>query len=78
MAYSQGMALVYTGLGVAAGVLGQGLAAYLQHPTVVLVFAALMVLLSLSMFGLYELQLPAVVQSWLGAGSSHLPGGRFA
>lgn len=77
LAYSQGMALVYTGLGVAAGVLGQGLAAYLQHPTVVLVFAALMVLLSLSMFGLYELQLPAVVQSWLGAGSSHLPGGRF-
>ncbi|HET6788015.1 MAG TPA: thioredoxin family protein, partial [Aquabacterium sp.] len=41
------------------------------------VFAALMVLLSLSMFGLYELQLPASVQSWLGAGTSHLPGGRF-
>ncbi len=77
LSYSQGMALVYTGLGVAAGLLGQGLAAYLQHPTVVLVFAALMVLLSLSMFGLYELQLPAAVQSWLGAGSSHLPGGRF-
>lgn len=75
--YSQGMALVYTGLGVAAGLLGQGLAAYLQHPTVVLVFAALMVLLSLSMFGLYELQLPATVQSWLGAGTGHLPGGRF-
>ena len=77
LAYSQGMALVYTGLGVAAGVLGQGLAAYLQHPTVVLVFAALMVLLSLSMFGLYELQLPPRVQSWLGASSSHLPGGQF-
>ncbi|MDE2595039.1 MAG: protein-disulfide reductase DsbD, partial [Burkholderiales bacterium] len=77
LSYSQGMALVYTGLGVAAGLLGQGLAAYLQHPTVVLVFAALMVLLSLSMFGLYELQLPASVQSWLGAGTSHLPGGRF-
>ena len=77
LAYSQGMALVYTGLGVAAGVLGQGLAAYLQHPTVVLVFAALMVLLSLSMFGLYELQLPAAVQGWLGAGSSQLPGGQF-
>ncbi len=77
LSYSQGMALVYTALGVAAGLLGQGLAAYLQHPTVVLVFAALMVLLSLSMFGLYELQLPAGVQSWLGAGTSHLPGGRF-
>ncbi|MBI5925981.1 MAG: protein-disulfide reductase DsbD [Aquabacterium sp.] len=77
LSYSQGMALVYTALGVAAGLLGQGLAAYLQHPWVVLVFAALMVLLALSMFGLYELQLPASVQSWLGAGSSHLPGGKF-
>ena len=77
LSYSQGMALVYTALGVAAGLLGQGLAAYLQHPWIVLGFAALMVLLALSMFGLYELQLPASVQSWLGAGSSRLPGGKF-
>ncbi len=77
LAYSQGMALIYTALGVAAGLLGQGLAAYLQHPWVLLGFAALMVLLALSMFGLYELQLPASVQSWLGAGSSRLPGGKF-
>ena len=78
LAYSQGMALVYTGLGVAAGLLGQGLAAYLQHPWVVLAFAALMVLLALSMFGLYELRLPVAVQSWLGEGSNRLPGGKFA
>ncbi|MBI2732724.1 MAG: protein-disulfide reductase DsbD [Aquabacterium sp.] len=77
LSYSQGMALVYTALGVAAGLLGQGLAAYLQHPWVVLGFAVLMVLLALSMFGLYELQLPPAVQSWLGAGSSRLPGGKF-
>jgi thiol:disulfide interchange protein DsbD len=77
LAYSQGMALVYTGLGVAAGLLGQGLAAYLQHPWVVLAFAALMVLLALSMFGLYELRLPAALQSWLGEGSNRLPGGKF-
>jgi thiol:disulfide interchange protein DsbD len=77
LSYSQGMALVYTALGVAAGLLGQGLAAYLQHPWVVLGFGLLMVLLALSMFGLYELQLPPALQSWLGAGSSKLPGGRF-
>lgn len=77
LSYSQGMALVYTLLGVAAGLLGQGLAAYLQHPYVVLAFAALMVLLSLSMFGLYELRLPVSVQSWLGQRSHGLPGGRF-
>ena len=77
LSYSQGMALVYTLLGVAAGLLGQGLAAYLQHPYVVLAFAALMVLLSLSMFGLYELRLPVSVQSWLGQRSHGLPGGRL-
>ncbi len=77
LSYSQGMALVYTCLGVAAGLLGQGLAAYLQHPWVVLAFAALMVLLALSMFGLYELRLPVAVQSWLGEGSNRLPGGKF-
>jgi thiol:disulfide interchange protein DsbD len=77
LSYSQGMALVYTALGVAAGLLGQGLAAYLQHPWVLLGFAAVMVLLSLSMFGLYELQLPAALQGWLGEGSQRLPGGRF-
>ncbi|HEX5371664.1 MAG TPA: protein-disulfide reductase DsbD [Aquabacterium sp.] len=77
LSYSQGMALVYTGLGVAAGMLGQGLAAYLQHPWVVLSFAAVMVLLALSMFGLYELRLPVGVQSWLGHHTQGLPGGRF-
>lgn len=77
LSYSQGMALVYTALGVAAGLLGQGLAAYLQHPWVVLGFGLLMVLLALSMFGLYELQLPAALQSWLGQGSNRLPGGKF-
>lgn len=77
LSYSQGMALVYTLLGVAAGMMGQGLAAYLQHPWVVLGFASLMVLLALSMFGLYELQLPASVQSWLSQRAQHMPGGQM-
>lgn len=77
LAYSQGMALVYTLLGVAAGLLGQGLTAYLQHPWVLLGFAVLMVLLALSMFGLYELQLPASVQTWLSQRAQGLPGGQF-
>lgn len=77
LSYSQGMALVYTALGLAAGWVGQGLAAYLQHPWVLLGVAALIVVLALSMFGLYELRLPARVQTWLGEGSRRLPGGRF-
>jgi thiol:disulfide interchange protein DsbD len=63
--YALGMALVYTALGVAAGLIGEGLAATLQNPWVLGGFAALMALLSLSMFGFYELQMPAALQQKL-------------
>jgi thiol:disulfide interchange protein DsbD len=60
--YSLGMAIVYTALGVAAGLIGEGLSASLQNPWVLGAFAILMAALSLSMFGVYELQVPAAVQ----------------
>lgn len=60
--YSLGMALVYTALGIAAGLIGRGLSADLQHPLVLSVFAVLMVGLSLAMFGVYHLQMPAAIQ----------------
>ncbi|HJV87814.1 MAG TPA: protein-disulfide reductase DsbD [Noviherbaspirillum sp.] len=63
--YSLGMALVYTLLGVAAGLIGEGLAAALQNPWVLSTFALLMVLLSLSMFGVYQIQMPAAIQTRL-------------
>ncbi|WP_230177708.1 protein-disulfide reductase DsbD [Aquabacterium sp. CECT 9606] len=75
LSYSQGMALVYTLLGVAAGLLGEGLAASLQNPWVLGSFSALMVLLSLSMFGVYELQMPGFIQSHLSKTSGKLQGG---
>ena len=59
IAYVLGMAIVNTIIGVAAGLLGQGLVAFLQAPWVLALFALLMVILSLSMFGMYEIQLPA-------------------
>ena len=77
LAYSLGMALVYTAFGVAAGLLGHGLAAALQNPWVLSGFALLLVLLSLSMFGFYELQMPSAIQSRLSRGSSALPGGKL-
>ncbi len=76
--YSLGMALLYTALGVAAGLAGEGLAAALQNPWVLGAFALLLTLLALSMFGAYELQLPAGLRDRLSAASSRLPGGRFA
>lgn len=74
--YSLGMALVYTALGVAAGLAGEGLAAALQKPWVLTLFALAMTLLSLSMFGFYELQLPSAWQSRLSDSSNRLRGGR--
>jgi thioredoxin:protein disulfide reductase len=77
LAYCLGMALVYTSLGVAAGLAGEGLAGALQKPWVLVMFALLLVLLSLSMFDVYQLQLPAFLQSKLGKASGGLKRGRF-
>jgi thiol:disulfide interchange protein DsbD len=78
LAYSLGMALVYTALGVAAGLAGEGLAGALQQPWVLMMFSALLVVLALSMFDVYQLQLPSVLQSRLSAASGQIGGGRFA
>jgi hypothetical protein len=72
------MAIVYTALGVAAGLAGEGLAAALQNPWVLGTFGVLMVLLALSMFGVYELQVPAALQTRLAAASGRRAGGKLA
>ncbi|NVM75887.1 thiol:disulfide interchange protein DsbD [Duganella sp. SG902] len=76
--YALGMALVYTALGVAAGLAGEGLASALQNPWVLGAFALLMALLSLSMFGFYELQVPAALQSKLSTVSNRQASGKLA
>ena len=77
LAYSLGMALVYTLLGVAAGLAGEGLAATLQNPWVLSAFALMLTSLAMSMFGFYELQLPAALRDGLSSRSSGLPGGQW-
>jgi len=77
ISYSLGMAVIYTALGVAAGLAGEGLAATLQKPWVLTAFAAALVLFALSMFGAYELQLPASLSGGLSQASQRLPAGRF-
>jgi thiol:disulfide interchange protein DsbD len=76
--YALGMAIVYTALGVAAGLIGEGLAAALQNPWVLGAFGLLMAALALSMFGVYELQVPSTLQSRLAAASGRQSAGKLA
>jgi thiol:disulfide interchange protein DsbD len=75
-AYVLGMSVVYTALGVAAGLSGAGLAAWLQTPWVLMLFAALLAALSLAMFDVYTFQAPGWVQSGLATRARRIPGGR--
>jgi thiol:disulfide interchange protein DsbD len=77
LAYVLGMALTYAGAGVAAGYSGTLLSNALQTPWVLGTFAAIFVLLALSMFGFYELQLPSSLQSRLTGASNKLHGGHI-
>ncbi len=76
--YSFGMAIVYTAFGVAAGLAGEGLAAALQNPWVLGAFALGLVALSLSMFGVYNLQLPSSIAGRFTSAAHKLPAGRVA
>ena len=75
--YGLGMALVYTGLGVAAGLAGEGFAAALQTPWAIGGFSLLLVLLSLSMFDVYELRLPTAWTTHWSTHSNRLPAGQW-
>ena len=57
--YVLGMALMYSSLGVAAALTGKLLGSQMQNPVVLIGFAAAMVALGLSMFGLWEIRLPS-------------------
>ena len=78
-AYVLGMALTYAAAGVITGLLGAGanIQAALQNPYILSFFASIFVLLSLAMFGLYELQLPAFIRDRLNNTSQNLSGGHI-
>ena len=78
LAYVLGMAITYAAAGVAAGYSGNLISNALQTPWVLGSFAAVFVLLSLSMFGFYEFQLPTALQSKLSNTSNRLHGGHIS
>jgi thiol:disulfide interchange protein DsbD len=75
MVYVQGMALTYTVLGMVVAAAGLRFQAALQHPYVLIGLSALFIVLALSMFGLFSLQLPASLQTRLTLWSNRQQGG---
>jgi len=73
--YVQGMALTYTLLGLVVASAGMQFQAAMQHPYVLIGLSVLFVALALSMFGVYNLQLPSSVQTWLNNQSNKQQGG---
>lgn len=78
LAYVLGMAFTYATVGTLMGLFGASLnlQAALQSPPVLIVFAALFALLSLAMFGFYELRLPQRWQNALDALGGRVGGGK--
>ena len=77
-AYVFGMAVAYAAAGVAAAWSGSMFAGALQNAWVIGTFALVFVVLALSMFGVYELQLPRFLHEPLSAASGRLAGGKLA
>ena len=73
--YVQGMALTYTALGLVVAAAGLQFQAALQHPWVLSGLSAVFILLALSMFGLFSLQLPSSLQTRLTLMSNRQQGG---
>ncbi|MGL1097186.1 protein-disulfide reductase DsbD [Vibrio vulnificus] len=78
LVYVQGMALTYTLLGLVVASAGLQFQAAMQHPYVLIGLSILFVTLALSMFGVYTLQLPSSVQTWLNNLSNKQQGGSSA
>ena len=73
--YVQGMALTYTALGLVVAAAGMQFQAALQHPYVLIGLSVVFILLALSMFGAFSLQLPSSLQTRLTLMSNRQQGG---
>ena len=72
--YVVSMSASYAMIGVIAGLLGFDLQAHMNNPWVIIPMSALFIALALSLFGYFELQLPASIQSKLTRASDNAQG----
>ena len=77
LTYVLGMALTYTAAGAAFAAAGQQAQAFFQQPWIIITFAALFVVLALAMFGLFDLKIPAPLETRLAAVSGRQKSGTF-
>jgi len=77
LSYVLASALTYTGFGVLAGLFGSNLQALFQEPWVIMAFSGVFVLLALSMFGGFQVQIPSFIQTKVIAISSKQRGGNI-
>lgn len=75
LVYVLAMALTYTFAGVMAGLFGENLQAAFQNPWILGTFSLVFVILALSMFGFYDLQMPSSIQGKLAEASNRQKGG---
>jgi thioredoxin:protein disulfide reductase len=78
VAYVLGMAATYTVAGVAFAAAGQQAQTLFQQPWIILLFAALFVAMSMSMFGFFTVQMPSFIQTRLSAMSNQQKSGSYA
>lgn len=75
LVYVLAMASTYTIIGILVGLSGENIQAWFQNPWIIGSFVAIFVALAFSMFGFYELQMPASIQSRLTQISNNQRGG---
>jgi thiol:disulfide interchange protein DsbD len=76
--YVLGIAAMYTGLGVSAGLGGRAFGTFMANPLVIVPIAVLFLVMAASMFGAFDMNLPTSVQTRLTAVGGKGFGGAFA
>ncbi|MFS8607612.1 MAG: protein-disulfide reductase DsbD [Gammaproteobacteria bacterium] len=78
LSYVLGMAFTYTVAGALAALAGEQVQAVFQKPWIITLFAGLFVVLALSMFGVFNLQMPAAIQTRVASLANRQKAGTFA
>jgi thioredoxin:protein disulfide reductase len=75
LAYVLGMAITYAIAGVLFGFLGSNIQAYLQKPWIIAAFSLIFIAMALSLWGVYFLEPPEKLRTWMADFSSRQRGG---